>query len=772
MGTALLGQYHNANPHIATMALLPQLEDPEFWLIKKSLIATRTFLLRTSPGTRTSFLKIASQHAADPIHVYGPSGAFANYISRLGWSLTAQGDLGLGPGITLNLLTCDLKQLLNCLVYYWMEHISQVGHSRTTWRNAPVIDRRANHSVFANMDPDSQQKLARELSGAYMTEDKIAEFSTSQDANCKLCGQPAGMEHQLFLCPATQQLRDQFPRVLAFLQEYDPIHWHFPHHFCSPYWEFDMAMMQRVDQVEFPQTILATVQEQCAQGLTPIFFPDGSCLHPTNPRLSLAAFAIVLYAPSTPTMPLEELDPSRHFQVAVTSRCHGRQVINRAELQAVITIMNNTQQSLSYTDSQYVLDLIARVEGLTSVSHLHKFPNFDLVLQLHAHVQTGRHAVRKTKAHLELSSSHTPFQRFCILGNQTADEAAKLAASHLEQRLGIEDAEDLDFLLHDKTQHWDYLLALKQARAREVHIRQHEESANCPRQQTFLEWAQTYEPSGIAWLPPATNSDFADHCMWGKSFALAFLHWAQQLQWKPDQDNSRWSRASGAPIGISWFELTINFILVTQQWVPTPRGVGQHGDFRVTSYGFPDKPAGVGLNSMAAALRSIDHFWESLSGTSLLPKQWLADVKILRYFGGMGYVRGFRIRPKMPLQSLTLQIVSQYMRSSPGRMRYDDLPDIPVRDPLISFTVPLDVEALDIDLEARYNTCRRMIRQQRSARSRVDVPSAEDSCETVAVGRHGARRGALAPALRIDAEKLQQLKGAARRLGEETDGID
>lgn len=166
-------------------------------------------------------------------------------------------------------------------------------------------------------------------------------------------------------------------------------------------------------------------------------------------------------------------------------------------------------------------------------------------------------------------------------------------------------------------------------------------------------------------------------------------------------------------MGISWFELAINFIAVAQQWIPTPLGIGQHARFRIVSHQFPTKKANVGLNTMAEALRSVDKFWQAVSGVSLLRKHWISDVRSLRFFGCLGYVRGFRIRPRMLQQQPTMTVVSDYLQATQHRMKFDDLPTVPLQDPLINFSVPQDVENVNEDLEKRDNMYRRLTRQRR-----------------------------------------------------------
>eukprot|EP00438_Fugacium_kawagutii_P027085 Skav228136 [mRNA] locus=scaffold3237:22165:25167:+ [translate_table: standard] len=531
MANALIGESHRANSYLVTMALLREIEDPEYWLIKKSLMNNRAFLFAVDADARTPFLLLASSHTTDAIKVYGPAGAFMNYISRLGWTLDSTGILHISAGLSVHICESDLRFLLQCLEYHWMSHVSQVGHERSEWRNAPIIDRPKNLATFAKVVPQHKLHLARELCGAYHTEDKIASFNQAEDGLCKVCGNPAGVEHQLLHCASTQTLRDKFPDVVQMLDEYDPIHMTFPHHFMPPDWDFRQALFHQTSLVQFSPDMQARLASMSQQGLVPTFFTDGSCQHPTDSHARLASYAIVLYAPDHPHMSLADLRPSKHFLVVGMGGCQGRQAINRAELQAVLCILEHTSEAHIYTDSQYVLKIMRVFQRHGNVTRLHRKPNFDLLLRVSAALLRGSFTFHKVKAHQKVTSGMTNEQVFLISGNEVADLTAKSAGARVTSYLSLPASAPLDRLISERTRHWEYLVELKFERAKLVQVQADEHDLQQPSNLTYLSWASMYNPQGPFWQPAVLDDDVANACTWGSHL----------------RSHSNAGRSSGAP---------------------------------------------------------------------------------------------------------------------------------------------------------------------------------------------------------------------------------
>eukprot|EP00438_Fugacium_kawagutii_P036074 Skav208495 [mRNA] locus=scaffold87:205950:208673:- [translate_table: standard] len=702
MCNALIGTYGRSNSYIALMAFHPFLQDPEFWVIYKAIVASRTFLLTTTSSEAARFLHVASRHSGLPLKVYGPAGALCNYISRVGWQIDSHGYILVAPQVKLHICHSDLMQIKECLVFYWMQHVMQCCHDRPTWQGAPTISRPENIRRFGKLDSRNQFQLVKELSGAFMTEDRIAEFSEVQSDKCMLCGEPAGVEHQLLHCEATQALRDKYDDVIRMLQTYDVIHQYLPHHYEDAFWEFRLALQHTVEPVHFSQQTLADVHATVNQHSIPVFFTDGSCLHAEDSLRRVASFAIVLYTGNASVDHLEtsEQVTLQDFKVLHMGRCQGRQVINRSELQAVLGIMDNVPSAIIYTDSQYVVDLVAILQKLPSAVAMHKKPSFDLLHRLCERVTNGRYDVRKVKAHQELSKDTSNADRFRILGNQVADSVAKASAAQLVKRLHLvhqQLEEPLDHLIQDRTRHWSYLLELKQQRAASLKTIQTEDTVQRGSGLNFLEWTKQYVPQGEQWHPHVFNAaeliEICSQCMWGDEFALAFYNWCHTLTWRKDEDpTSVYQKTGKVALGISWTELVVNFCILTQQWVPTPVGGGKHASFRVQTFAYPQRVSSNSFSAMVLALQSMSRFWTAVTGKDLLPRQELTDVRSLRFFGQKGYCRGFKLRPQVSQQALTMQVVKDYISQTLETPLEAVLPVLPSVTAAVAFSVPMVVE--------------------------------------------------------------------------------
>lgn len=353
---------------------------------------------------------------------------------------------------------------------------------------------------------------------------------------------------------------------------------------------------------------------------------------------------------------------------------------------------------------------------MKTVVPLHKKPNFDLICRFFQALQNGVFQIHKVAAHQTLTEDMSAEAKFLIAGNDAADVSAKLVGGRINTALFSVDDTASDLLIRDRTKHWQYLLEVKRERAKQLNVLQHEQTSenfHNPAKQTFFDWAKSYSPVGTAWTPIATSDEVASASMWGSGFAIAFKRWAESLQWNQDEDpNCSWQTRGRTPLGITWLELTVNFIMVCQQWTPVAKGIGSHHNFQVTTFAFPDIPQNIGLLAMSTALQSMSRFWRDTTGHSPLPVQWLADVKSLKYFGAETYLRGFSKRPKMNYQSETIQVLAEYMTSKKtGRVHFHDLPTFPPMIPLIEMTVPQDVEDMGFDRSERYALYRKFLRQ-------------------------------------------------------------
>ena len=122
------------------------------------------------------------------------------------------------------------------------------------------------------------------------------------------------------------------------------------------------------------------------------------------------------------------------FQVLGASSCQGQQTIPRAEMQAVLTLI---QQVETAPDSSYVVSQVEKLGLLLDKFKYHKFPNFDLLSKLWDRLQIGDFTVGKVKAHDINLSKDDAYVTFCKLGNQVADGVAKQMRLQFEKQCPV-----------------------------------------------------------------------------------------------------------------------------------------------------------------------------------------------------------------------------------------------------------------------------------------------------------------------------------------------
>lgn len=169
IGRALVGQHHNVNPYIASSILSKKLLDPMVFTIKHALRAAREFLTYETAEVRQQFLRSVACSNKQPVQIMGPAAALQYYLSKLGWTTTAAGDLCTTSTGSLNLLETPLTVLDLAVDQAWMEHVSvQISH-RKGMKHTPVIDRYLTIQTLLQQPKAAQKALALQMVGGYMT---------------------------------------------------------------------------------------------------------------------------------------------------------------------------------------------------------------------------------------------------------------------------------------------------------------------------------------------------------------------------------------------------------------------------------------------------------------------------------------------------------------------------------------------------------------------------------------------------------------------------
>lgn len=101
---ALFGSCNSLSPAIALACTNKTILDPEYWLIFKSLITARSFLLYQKPNSAMAFFKICSQFRGSLQQVHGPAAALAYMLDHINWKLDSQDKLQVTAFLAFPLL--------------------------------------------------------------------------------------------------------------------------------------------------------------------------------------------------------------------------------------------------------------------------------------------------------------------------------------------------------------------------------------------------------------------------------------------------------------------------------------------------------------------------------------------------------------------------------------------------------------------------------------------------------------------------------------------
>eukprot|EP00438_Fugacium_kawagutii_P010608 Skav227432 [mRNA] locus=scaffold203:91253:94780:+ [translate_table: standard] len=644
---ALVPKRPHANPYLATMILSPRLIDPELHLIVQSIRSARRVLWTFSLDRQQSFFRRVARHNRKELQVRGPAGALSLNLARIGWQLDKHGNIHTDNLLHLHLLTSSLVDIQRILTQSWMTHISQVHLLRQPWRMLPPVDRTATLTLLDQLPSSQRHIVNRDLVGAYYTTPQ-KEHADVEDTHCPFCGQEEDDDHRLWLCPATQHVRDQHPTVMQAFRDSDPCVTRLPVCFRHPDMDFQQVYLQERPAPEWVPESCDQIATWAQQGYHLRIWTDGSCASPSEPEFRRSAFAIVTHPPTTTAQEQDLIQQYRltrsippTFCTLAVGEVDKDQTINRAELLAVYHVVGWFLDAALpgtlhvYTDSSFVLQQIAMLRSSTKAADFQQCSHFDVLLPLWHHLQAARVEFHKVAAHqIDRRPEHFEFEH---LGNEAADTAAKAYLAHLQQVTPLP-------LNRQAVQHhramlrawYAYLQDLQFARA----LLQAGKTAQ-PSQPTERSW-QTRRQTLDLWSPsleifehPAPPDEQACHaCLWGTTVTRDVISWLQNITWE----------ANPAPldqgIGTTWFELTYAYLVLTGNPLPINIG-GQRDAFRPQLVMPTDRD--VQFGKLVTSFQRLVTQIETLTDRCFVPPG-RAQIRHLTYLGAAHSSKGITTR--------------------------------------------------------------------------------------------------------------------------------
>eukprot|EP00438_Fugacium_kawagutii_P032590 Skav236456 [mRNA] locus=scaffold1758:325778:327439:+ [translate_table: standard] len=430
----------HTNPHLATHLIGSHVQDPEHYIIANSIRAVRRLLFAMSASDRSRFLHLAASHTLKPHRVYGPAGAFAMNLARIGWSVDRYGTLRTDTKIEFHLLHSCWHQIRKYLDYTWSKHMVQMLLQRPRWRHMPPPNPKATLAIMTKFSPEEQHMIAREILGVYHGTPQKKHYTPEQTA-CPFCGcSEDDLQHRLLHCPATDAVRAGFPQLIQRWIDGDDCSMLFPVITFPPMYEFQQWIFQHQPMPAWNDDVVEIMLQHVSNGERLLIWTDGSCQHPTYEHSRRASFAAVFH-PEVDEQEQQQMVLSYKttrrvpptFLTLFVAAVQGPQTTPRAELQAVLHVMSMfadlhstvifpTNSILIHTDSAYVMSLSEKVPQVVHYEDLEDLPNYDCIRFFWKCIRLKIFAFRKVKSHV---ARDAPDQlKFEHLGNEAADHAA------------------------------------------------------------------------------------------------------------------------------------------------------------------------------------------------------------------------------------------------------------------------------------------------------------------------------------------------------------
>ena len=322
----------------------------------------------------------------------------------------------------VHLLDSNWTSLEVRLQWAWEKLVATSVSHRSDFSDFHRVDIGATRRALASLSAYEQGIMRRHLNGTTCTNEHA--FHWSEDGNhcCVACGEPDSLDHRLWQCCHSGDLRiglsSQVLDLVACL----------PHVVTCRGWFVRSCLHDQ--WVQYCLSLPSTCPPAAFQldRLQPVdLFTDGSCLQPGSSAYRLAAWSVCAAGPCSVGYGPESC------RVLAASPLDGlTQTAFRAELKAVAVALSYGRQWSGdapiriWVDCQGVVDkFLMLVSGQRSLRR--SGPNADLwreVLDAVADIGRDKIVVAKVAAHVVVSDELSELERWLAINNGCADRAA------------------------------------------------------------------------------------------------------------------------------------------------------------------------------------------------------------------------------------------------------------------------------------------------------------------------------------------------------------
>eukprot|EP00438_Fugacium_kawagutii_P019979 Skav228573 [mRNA] locus=scaffold1368:98412:103832:- [translate_table: standard] len=713
--TLIIDKSHS-NSHLACALLSKHLEDPELYHLKQCIRSCRNMIIYQPEQYRQTFFRMVAHHNRKHTSVWGPAGALAWNLGKLGWNLRSDGLIETDTTVSFHLTDCSLKCLMRYLDHAWMKHLVQCELQRPEWTQLPVPDREATLSCLNTTA--HPQTIAQFLTGASMLARQVQHVPAAQayydTDKCALCGEEDTYEHRALQCTSLAHVRSRYPDLCELMADLNVCHVNLPVVYEDPHYDFNVCYFQHRPAPSLSPDMLDLLGTLEQQHGTVTCYTDGSCDHPNQPVSRRATYAVVVDTMMPDSLKDHAIDrfvatgtiPDA-FQVCLLGEVAGTQSIPRAELQAIINIASTALNVHAWTDSAYSLDMIELVRCTPDVRFLHSLPNYDLLLQLWNCVRRPTFTAGKVPAHALNPASDPQVLTWRKLGNEAADRAAKGFLQHVHRTYPLE-LSPLRRQQDIKRCHlwYDYLHELQVERAKLFQ----QQDSTAPIGDDNLTWEDQFlllqhwtpEPS-VQYVTPVDADEVLDNYVWGSQYGDLLLRWLATLHWPSTLD-----ACDPCGLGVTWYELLMSFQYSTQYGTVINTGT-QHAGFQPTRIepNHPDIPWSKQVTSFEKALSCLQGWFDD----PLYPSERHMS-SAFRLLGGTHAKHGLKYRPMYPYQERIVQDLHRHLERLQLNPNTSGGPTIPELEPWITWRhFPQDQLDSQAGWSVRINRARRAHRR-------------------------------------------------------------
>ena len=398
------------DPHLTCAIAAGRNLDPAFYALQQSV---RKFLsVQHSNPTRFLQMWDTVQRCMETRKTYGPCGVLAHRLKMIKWTPLPNSRLCTHQGIEFDLHTTSFKDLEKMLHKSWQSivHDAITKKSQYAWCHEPDIIK--THKVLHAMKNSERKATLPVIVTAFQTDIVKHKYKPHVSETCKRCNAEIDtMKHHLWQCVNNANAG------------------------------VDTSHLE--------------ILETNVPGFTPIlpFVPasdlettDGSASINNHSELRDAAFAIV--GDNLQTVHAKECVIAQYMQDKVTPaifqciQCGlvpGNQSINRVELCAIAYAWAFSTKSRMHSDSKYSVDMMHHIQNNPDPRAFWAAPNYDLICFACEIVERHKgHEIEiiKVPAHTDIACAENTTAKWNVLGNESADKAAKQARITLNEPMG------------------------------------------------------------------------------------------------------------------------------------------------------------------------------------------------------------------------------------------------------------------------------------------------------------------------------------------------